>query len=225
MTTALPASVTYGVFKGQVLRAVADTNADSDLLPDKKGCTGYFLATPTVPYVTLGDDEIVLFLDPIKIELDKVNGTGTFQGTLIANDNPAMNPPDWGYIVSSVLDGGAVIKSFPLSVTTNSVRDLTKASPVIESNGVFITKGDDGASIASAEVIDGQLVFTLDDQTVLAPVPLVGMGGSGGYPVAHAASHAIGGSDILTPAAIGSPSLADLEPPVDLNQLVLNALA
>lgn len=144
--TALPSVLTYGRFKGEFLKAVTDTDADTDLLPDRVPATGSVTLTPTVTSVKLVAEKITMFLKPITFKLDK--DTGIFDGFALATDCLAMNPHNWNYVVSAAIDGEQ-LDTFALDLPTGAVKDYSTASPVLESNGVFITQGEPGLVLNS----------------------------------------------------------------------------
>ena len=106
--------------------------------------------------------------------------TGAFSARLIATDDPDLVPLGWTYEVSFVLHDAA-LKSFHIEVPEGSEQDLSTLAPVPLSNGVFYARGPKGDK---------------------------GDKGDPGGLVAHAATHATGGSDPITPASIGA---ADVE--------------
>lgn len=216
MTTALPPSLTYGVFKGEIIQAITDTDLDIDDLPDRVGCTGFVTLTPTVTSVKMIVEEITLFLKPIILPLDD---NGQFYGVAIATDNLSMNPHDWNYIVSTSVAEGS-IASFPLNIPTDSVQDYTAETAVDAGTGVFVTKGEPGRGIVSASALNGELFFEMSDGTTLPPIAYP----MGGIPEPHAYSHAAGGYDPVTPESIGAPTLAELEPVVPFVLTFDNAL-
>lgn len=140
MTTALPASLTYGVLTGGLIAAV-DDSADPDLYPDRQAITGTVTLTPSVASVVVVDAKRIMVPKPIT---STISTDGTFSVTLLATDNPAMNPSGWTYTVSFRLDGGVSLPSFALAVPTNSVQDLSTVAPVQSSGGVAITQGPAG---------------------------------------------------------------------------------
>ncbi len=166
MVNELPSNVSYGTVVGRFLLAYAD-GVDADSAPDGVAAQGTVLFTPSAAYIkNVTGSGVNSTIIPATIECT-VNSEGYLVGpagtpgvTLIATDDPDNNPVDWTWRVDLRLTApdGTPVRSaqpFHIAVPGGSTTDLSVASPVAASNGVFYTVGPVGPAnsltVASVE--------------------------------------------------------------------------
>lgn len=149
MATA-PTNISYGTITGQYLAAIQD-GLDPDFYPDAVPCEGTITFYANIVYatdataspnpVTIVPKAITAYLDSDGyIGLNTVNG---FQRgiSLIATDDPDLNPTGFTYTVSpnlSVNGERVAFPTFSITVPSNSTQDLTTITPVPASPGTPI---------------------------------------------------------------------------------------
>lgn len=141
-STLLPAEVTYGTVVGQFILAVGDAT-DPDDLPDRVPAQGYVLLIPSPTRgikIVNTNTKVTVIPETIRADLD---ANGSLFKRVLATDDPAENPSGWTYHVEFHLTNGA-LPAFDTPVPTDGVVDLTEASPVPASGGVFYIQGPAG---------------------------------------------------------------------------------
>lgn len=138
---ALPSNVTYGTITGQFIFGVADTAADTDALPEALPASGAVTFTPRNAngssnfYVNDAGAKVILVIKPVTVTLDAAGyivspGNAAVRAvTLIASDNPAMNPRDWLYRVTFNFPGVS-IDFFDMQVLAGTTLDLSSYIPI-----------------------------------------------------------------------------------------------
>jgi hypothetical protein len=146
-----PADVSTGRIHGTVLQWLVDS-ADPGSVPD---VAPFALATvkfvPSVSFVTHPATGTIFVPVPAPIEID-VNGD--IDVTLIATDDPDINPSNFTYTMSITIVG-ASIAPMVIEVPSGSDRLLTELVSVETSPGAFFTQGPAGASAYQIAVNNG----------------------------------------------------------------------
>lgn len=159
---ALPTNVKYGTIIGQFVASIGDTSADEDIFPESVPMGGTVTFTPSIPYVKNVNNEI----NPITIVKTAVIAVLDDEGylctntvdpltnklirgvSLVATDDPSLNPVGWTWNVDYKLTYNGKLVSgpnrHPIAVPMDSVTDLTVASPVAASTGDAIVRGPSG---------------------------------------------------------------------------------
>lgn len=158
----LPSNVRYGTVVGQFVASVADTPIDEDTLPDSSPMGGTITFTPSVPYVkntsnpanpiTIVKTAITAVLDEEGFlctpTIDPLTNKYKRGITLVATDDPSLNPTGWVWNVDYKLTNGGKLVAGPakhgISVAMDSITDLTVESPVASSPGDAIVRGPAG---------------------------------------------------------------------------------
>lgn len=176
------------------------------LHPDGTAMRGKLLFRPE-PAILTSATHGVLMLGTIEADVDE--DTGVASAVLLATDDPDVTPVDWTYRVTERWYD-APERSYPLSLpAATPTVDLADVAPTAPASGEYVVvtgpKGDQG------------------DPGPEGPQPPLGSAGAGPtialrsddpttvnarQPVAHADSHAAGGTDPVGPAAIGAETPA-----------------
>jgi hypothetical protein len=153
---ALPTNLKFGTVTGQFLITASD-GADVDTLPDAVPASGTITFTPSAGVIySYGSNPVALAKDSIVCPLDSQGflcspGTVSRGVKLLATDDETLQPVGWQWIVTYQLrdQNDRPIPDFqrmPLEVPSDGSVDLVTAAPLTQSNGVYITKGDKGAT-------------------------------------------------------------------------------
>lgn len=146
----------YGTVTGKFLAAVADGGDENDVLPEGLPLSGQVQFTPSVksviiksatPPVTVIPATIVADLDSDGfLSLNGVQGV-----TLLATDDPAMNPSGFTYLVEFVNlwyvdeDSNAYpveYKSFSIKVPKGTTTDLAVVAPIPADTGAVVVSNE-----------------------------------------------------------------------------------
>jgi hypothetical protein len=136
----LPANVSYGTVTGKFIKAIGDT-ADALFLPDAVPASGTVTFDPAparlvdaggAPAVTIFLSTISCTLDAAGVLVSPGGGTGV---TLVATDDPDLNPTGWTYGVSIAITGEDVI-TFSMAVPGGSTVDLSTLVPLASTGGL-----------------------------------------------------------------------------------------
>jgi hypothetical protein len=158
--TTLPSNVGYGTVVGRFLLAHADGD-DLDVFPDGVPARGSILLTPSAPYVknvTASPAPVTILPSTIECPLDSegyVLGPDNTRGVrLVATNDTDNNPVDWSWRVDFRLTDQSDtptrgIPTFFFQLAQNTTVDLTTASPVPDSNGVYYLTGPTGPTGAT----------------------------------------------------------------------------
>ena len=137
----LPANVGYGRVTGRLIRALLDSTSDPDNEPDGIPIVNATVTfTASVPRVVdaTAIPPVMIFLDPITVRTDNdgvlVSPDKTEGVTLVATDDPDLNPTGWTYLVT-VKGTGVPSMSWSITVPEGSTQDLATAIPVPSSPG------------------------------------------------------------------------------------------
>lgn len=150
-------NLSYGIVIGQFVTAVTD-GPDADTLPENVPATGTVSFAPSAGVIldySVTPNPSAIIKTNIVCTLDNegylVGTDGTRGVSLIATDNPTLQPVGWVWNVTYDLrsaDGKPLrtLSQQSVAVPAGANVDLVTAMPISESNGVFITKGDKGES-------------------------------------------------------------------------------
>lgn len=146
-----PTDVSTGRIHGTILAWIADS-ADPGTIPDVEPFeTATIKFTPSVKYVLHPSSGSIIVPKPDPIT---VGVAGDVDVTLVATDDPDINPIGWTYRVDITVIGGE-IPSFNISVPSGSDRLLTELVAIPESNGTYTTQGPEGLSAYEVAVANG----------------------------------------------------------------------
>jgi hypothetical protein len=170
----LPAGLETVTVSGQVTRPGTGTSPEP--------LVGRIVFTPDVPQIVKVSTGAII-MGTVTAEPD---AAGNFQAVLLAPDATGINPTGWSYRVDIDFNGLADPEAFHIS--------LTKTVPAVQLAS-RIPIGPTAGGLVGGGTVQGDLTVTGN----------LSVGGQALVtPIAHASSHAIGGSDVLTPAAIGA---------------------
>ena len=146
---AWPEDIGHGTFTGRFGFMDADSH-DPDRAPDITSATGGTVTiTPSIRSVryTGAQGPMILAARPAKGVIDSegylctatADGDAGDRGMVFpATDDTDLNPTDWTYEVSIILDGQVRIGTFNVKLPTDSTVDLSLAAPVPSSGGTAI---------------------------------------------------------------------------------------
>lgn len=148
----------YGTVTGRLLAVVGD-GPDADAAPDGMAVTGTVTFTPDITSILVSNGAPSPFTalpTPIECGLD-ADGylvyplpgvAGSKRGvSLLATTDPNMNPAAWTYVVSFKLQANGKPVSYPefnVNIPAGGTIDLTTATPVPSSTGVYMAQGPRG---------------------------------------------------------------------------------
>ena len=146
-----PANVSTGRIHGTVLQWLIDSG-DPGVIPDVEP---FSVATikfvPSVTFVSHPSTGTIFVPVPAPITLDI---DGDLDVTLIATDDPDLNPTDFTYTMTITIIGGS-IPPMIIDVPSGSDRLITEIVPVEMSPGAFFTQGPPGESAYEVAVANG----------------------------------------------------------------------
>jgi hypothetical protein len=146
-----PANVSTGRIHGTVLSWLVDS-ADAGVIPDVEPfATATVKFTPSVKYVLHPSTGAIIVPVPSPIT---ISVAGEIDVTLVATDDPDINPTGWTYKMEITVIGGT-IPSQNISVPSGSDRLLTELVAVAESSGTYTTMGLPGKSAYELAVMNG----------------------------------------------------------------------
>lgn len=144
----LPSPLSYGTVVGTFVQAVADS-ADPDTNPDALPMIGTVEFTPSVAAILVPTATPPTTVLPQKIT-KVLDSSGHFQVTLLATDDPDMQPTGWTYSVRFVFTG-VIYQAFNIAVPGGQTIDLTLAAPVPASSGTAHWAYQNVQSLTQAE--------------------------------------------------------------------------
>lgn len=156
----LPSNLGFGRIVGRFLTAAVDTS-DPDSDPEAVAAVGQVTFTPSVTHVVVPGviPPVTLAMTPVSCTLDPdgylIDGQGNQGVSLIASNDPDMTPTDWTYAVVVSINNNAVSLNFSISVTADTVQDLSTLIPVPAAGGTFYTQGPAGWSAYQVAVANG----------------------------------------------------------------------
>jgi len=128
----LPADVGSGIVRVR-LRQVGVTSA-TDGSVDVTPVTGRVVFTPSTSMLRHTGQGLLFPSFPVSVYL---NADGDADAVLMATNDPQIEPINWTYTVSFVLEGSLHIDSFSISVPEGSDRELSDIVPVPDADGTF----------------------------------------------------------------------------------------
>ena len=158
---AWPADLGHGTFIGRFGFMDADSH-DPDRAPDITSATGGTVTiTPSIRSVryTGAQGPMILAARPAKGVIDSegylctatADGDAGDRGMVFpATDDTALNPTDWTYEVSIILDGQVRIGTFNVKLPAGATVDLSLAAPVPSSGGTAVVVDPTTAERAEA---------------------------------------------------------------------------
>jgi len=191
--TNIPTNAGYGTVVGQFILAYGDSS-DSDPEPNAIPASGSVVFTPSTGRIkdaTASPNAVTILPAAVECQLDAdgyILGYSGHQGVnLIATNDADLNPLNWTWRVDFRLTDPAGdpvrIDGFSFALPQGTTVDLTVASPVPNSNGVYYNqgpKGDTGATGATGPAGDPGMVWQgdWDSGTTYADKDAVAYGGS-----------------------------------------------
>lgn len=146
-----PSDVATGHISGTILAWLADS-ADPGSVPDVEPFeTATIKFTPSVKYVLHPSSGTIIVPKPEPITLSV---SGVVDVTLVATDDPDINPMGWTYRVDIALVG-AEIKPFNINCPSGSDRLLTELVEIPASDGTYVTQGPAGLNAYELAVANG----------------------------------------------------------------------
>lgn len=139
---ALPPAVGYGRVTGKIVAAIPD-GSDVGSLPDAATIPGLAITfTARADRVTVADT--IVLPRPVRASFDSTGALYSREGAfvdLVATDVAMTTPWTWN---ASVTAPGMRGWDFDFNLPSGAVRDLSTMSPIAVSEGVAVTKGEDG---------------------------------------------------------------------------------
>jgi hypothetical protein len=189
--------------------------------------TGTVTVTPDAPILASATAQ-TLWTGP---EYASINpDTGEWSVTVIPNDAPGISPTGWTlHVVVTPASGGTIDKHVSLPSSLGPTVDLAAVISVDPNAGNIALvpgpAGPQGPTGATGPQGPAGATGAIGPQGPAGPQPPLGAAGAGSTialvstdpstsnartPTAHASTHAAGGSDPLTPAAVGALSPTDI---------------
>ena len=156
MAISFPSTASYGTVVGQFILAYADgVDADDPKVPDVIAAKGsiYFRPSPIkVLAPTATPNPVTVLPAVVECALDSdgylLGGDGERGVTLVATDDPDLNPVDWTWTVEFRLtdpdDVPISIPAFSIELPADTTVDLTTVSPVPDASGTYYLMGPKG---------------------------------------------------------------------------------
>ena len=142
----LPANVGFGRVTGRLIRAVLDGPSDPDTEPDGvpiEGAKITFTASVKRVVNRTATPPVSIFIDKVTVVTNGdgilVSPDGTEGVTLVASDDPDLDPTGWTYNVTMTAPSISTL-SWSITVPEGSVQDLATAIPVPANPGTAVVE-------------------------------------------------------------------------------------